>query len=77
MVLAGLHRGFFAVQLRSLVHGCSQAVLVDKLANILHPMTAEIDVVVAEVRNRKAVLEGQAVEKFGHDHGLIVWLVNN
>ena len=72
MILARLHRGILAVQLRSCVHGRAEAVLVDKLANVLHTMTAEKNVVVAEVRNGEALFERQAVKKSRHDHGLVV-----
>jgi len=58
MVLARLHCGVLAVQLRGRVHGGAQAELVDELADILHLAAAEIDVVVAEVRLGKTVFEG-------------------
>lgn len=73
MVLTRLHRGLFAVQLGSRVDRCAQAVLVDELAHVLHLAAAKVNVVVAKVRNRKALFERQTVEKSADDHKLDFW----
>lgn len=72
VLLTCLHCGLFSVQLSSRVHGCSEAILVDELANVLHLVTAEVHVVTTEVRNGEALFERQAIKKSRHDHGLVV-----
>lgn len=71
MILAGLHCCLFAVQLGSRVDSRAKAELIDEFADVLHLAAAEVHVVIAEVRNREAFFEGQAVEESANDHGLM------